>query len=100
MRSDHSESAMSDRQEWSSRCDLCSNARVLVGSGFGDKPDVECPWCKAVRLKYGNYWYPKRELAKMPPPAPTLEQRVQALEAAIHSLSHFSQRTGGGPSKP
>lgn len=37
---------------WSSECALCQGLRV-----FGvDR--VECPWCKSVRMKYGNYFYP------------------------------------------
>lgn len=27
---------------------------------FSD-PEVECPWCKSVKIKYGSYWYPVKE---------------------------------------
>ena len=37
--------------QWSSKCDLCASThRMQDGS--------ECPWCKGVRLEYGNYFYP------------------------------------------
>lgn len=43
---------------YSSRCDLCKNTRVLEYARFGNDPAPECTWCKSIRLKYGNYWYP------------------------------------------
>lgn len=47
--------------KWSNRCDLCCGTRVSKGSGFRGLPDLECTWCKAVRMKYGSYWYPVKE---------------------------------------
>lgn len=56
--------------ERSNRCDLCGNTRVSPGSedsGFdwSSHPAsvlhgraLECPLCRAVRLKHGSYWYP------------------------------------------
>lgn len=41
-------------ERFSDRCDLCNNSRK---TGFG-KFELECPWCRAVRLKHGSYFYP------------------------------------------
>lgn len=38
-------------------CDLCHGER-RVGVSWGGEPRPECPWCRAVRLKHGSYWYP------------------------------------------
>lgn len=50
-------------------CDLCGNTRILPGSevafDWSNHPDailsgkaLECSWCRAVRMKYGSYYYP------------------------------------------
>jgi hypothetical protein len=44
-------------KRWANACALCGGARRLP-SVFRGEPQPECPWCKAVRMKYGNYWYP------------------------------------------
>lgn len=65
--------------EWSNRCDLCCNTRVSPGSWFAGQ-DIECPWCRSVRLKYGSYWQPKQELApRLPEPKrlPTTEDELR-----------------------
>lgn len=56
---------MGAETQWSNRCDLCRSTRQIdtyrmlkpnhVLNGW---PIVECPWCRAVRMKYGSYWYP------------------------------------------
>ena len=46
-----------DGSEWANACDLCRNTR-RVGEGILSPSEQECPWCRAVRLKYGSYWYP------------------------------------------
>lgn len=43
---------------WASRCDLCNNSRRVGFGAFRSGEEPECPWCRGVRLKYGNYWYP------------------------------------------
>ena len=40
-----------DGSEWANDCSLCSGARRL------DSGD-ECPYCRAVRYRYGSYFYP------------------------------------------
>ena len=40
-----------DGSEWSSICALCSSTRRLA-LGY------ECPWCRAVRYRYGSFFYP------------------------------------------
>jgi hypothetical protein len=39
--------------EWANACSLCNDQRKV-----GPDREFECPWCRGVRMKYGNYWYP------------------------------------------
>lgn len=69
-------------QRWANKCTLCNNTRVSPGSEGWDwkaHPNaisagraLECPWCLAVRRKYGSYWYPiDASNEHLFPPAPT-----------------------------
>ena len=44
--------------QWSSKCALCRGARKIGFGAFPAGEEPECTWCKAVRLKYGDYFYP------------------------------------------
>lgn len=53
-----------DGSKESNHCSLCNCTRK-VGLGvypYGEEP--ECPWCHAVKMKYGSYWYPVDETNK------------------------------------
>jgi hypothetical protein len=67
---------ITEEKGWSCKCDLCKGSRISPGSdgwrgGWAGHPAampdgraLECPWCRAVRFKYGDYWCPvKREEA-------------------------------------
>jgi hypothetical protein len=75
---------MTTDNQTSDRCELCNNTRQ-VGVWFGRAPPPECPWCKAVRYKYGSYFYPiddsNKHLFKNKPPAelPLAEARVREI---------------------
>lgn len=51
----------SDGARWSNRCALCNNARKVGIGAFRSGQEPECSWCRAVRLKYGDYFYPITE---------------------------------------
>lgn len=64
---------------WANKCALCNSTRKIF---TGD----ECSWCRTVRIKHGNYWYPiNKTNAHLFPamsetmtnqPQPTLDQAV------------------------
>ena len=48
----------SDGSRESNDCDLCYNRRLIGVGGYKIGEEPECPWCHAVRMKFGSYWYP------------------------------------------
>jgi hypothetical protein len=46
-----------DGSRWADTCALCNSSRRF-------EDERECPWCRAVRLKHGSYWYPITESNK------------------------------------
>ena len=50
-----------DGARWSNRCDLCDGSRKVGAGAFRSGDEPGCSWCRAVRLEYGDYFYPITE---------------------------------------
>lgn len=73
-----------DGNRWADDCSLCRGTRV----NQCDR-ELECSWCRSVRYKYGNYFYPINDSNKHlfenkpPPEKDPLEDRIVKVLAKL-----------------